>query len=181
MRVKIAIAMILVVLFVAPLWAKGSKGPNVPSNTSALTAVEETNLLYLFEEEKLAHDIYVEMYDLWGAYIFNNISESEQRHMDAIANLIYKYDLDVSVFENDPGIFNNEDLQEEYDLLLGEGRKNLTSALGVGMRIEIMDIDDINGMLDETDKSDIKRVLNNLLNGSENHLNAFETQLGITP
>ncbi|MBW1851699.1 MAG: DUF2202 domain-containing protein, partial [Deltaproteobacteria bacterium] len=77
MKTKIFFALILVALSVAPLWAKG---PNGPSTSSGLTDTEKANILYLFEEEKLAHDIYVEMYNSYGAYIFNNISESEQRH-----------------------------------------------------------------------------------------------------
>ncbi|MGB5745724.1 MAG: DUF2202 domain-containing protein [Desulfobacterales bacterium] len=61
------------------------------------------------------------------------------------------------------------------------GDDNLTSALEVGVKIEEMDIADIERMLDETDKADIERVLSNLLDGSKNHLDAFNTQLGLIP
>ena len=44
-----------------------------------------------------------------------------------------------------------------------------------------MDIGDIERMPEETDKADIKRVLSNLLAGSNNHLDAFNTQLGLLP
>jgi hypothetical protein len=44
-----------------------------------------------------------------------------------------------------------------------------------------MDIGDIERMLGETNKSDITRVLTNLLDGSYNHLDAFNTQLGLIP
>jgi hypothetical protein len=37
---------------------------------------------------------------------------------------------------------------------------------------------DIENMLKETEKADIERVLSNLLDGSKNHLEAFNTQLG---
>ena len=121
MKTKLFFAFILVALFAAPLWAKG---PNVPSPSSGLTDTEEANILYLFEEEKLAHDIYVEMYDLYGAYVFNNISESEQRHMDSVAKLITKYELDVVVVDNGPGVFTDGVIQREYDRLLAKG--NLT-------------------------------------------------------
>jgi len=178
MKTKLFLALVLVALFVAPLWAKG---PNGPSTSSGLTDTEEANILYLYEEEKLAHDIYVAMYRLYGAYIFNNISESEQRHMDSVAKLISKYELDDSVIDNDPGNFTNVIIQGEYDRLLGDGNQDLTSALEVGVEIEEMDIGDIERMLEETDKADIKRVLSNLLDGSNNHLDAFNTQLGIVP
>jgi hypothetical protein len=175
MKTKLLFALILVALLVAPLWAKG---PNGPSTSSGLSVTEKDNILYLYEEEKLAHDIYVAMYNLYGAYIFNNISESEQRHMDSVAKLISKYELDDTVVYNDPGIFLNEDIEILYGDLLEEGEKDLTSALGVGVKIEVMDIGDIKDMLKETDKADIERVLSNLLDGSKNHLDAFNTQLG---
>ncbi len=178
MKTKLFLALILVVLLVAPLWAKG---PNGPSTSSGLTDLEEDNILYLFEEEKLAHDVYVKMYNSFGAYIFNKISESEQRHMISVAKLISKYELDDTVVNNDPGSFSNEIIQDEYDRLLDEGMLNLTSALMVGVEIEEMDIGDIIRMLEETYKADIERVLSNLLDGSYNHLDAFNTQLGLIP
>lgn len=129
----------------------------------------------------MAHDIYVQMYTSYGAYIFNNISESEQRHMDSVAKLISKYELDDTVTTKDPGDFDNTIIQAEYDLLLAKGGLSPASALEAGVEIEEMDINDIKRMLGETDKDDITRVLNNLLDGSYNHLDAFETHLGITP
>jgi hypothetical protein len=175
MKTKLLFALILVALLVAPLWAKG---PNGPSTSSGLSVTEKDNILYLYEEEKLARDIYVAMYNLYGAYIFNNISESEQRHMNSVAKLISKYELDDSVIDNEPGSFTNVIIQGEYDRLLGDGKQDLTSALWVGVEIEEMDIGDIERMLDQTAKADIIRVLSNLLDGSKNHLDAFNTQLG---
>ncbi len=178
MKIKTLFASILVVLLVAPLWAKG---PNGPSASSGLTEAEKANILYLYEEEKLARDIYVEMYIAHGAYIFNRISESEQRHMDAVERLITKYGLDDTVLYNDYGIFTDGDLQKEYDHLLEDGLGNLTSALEVSVAIEEMDIADIENMLEDTDKADIQRVLSNLLRGSYNHLEAFNRQLNLIP
>ena len=177
MKTNLFFALFFVVFLAAPLWAKG---PNSPSTSSELTDTEQANILYLFEEEKLAHDIYVQMHTSYGAYIFNNISDSEQRHMDAVAKLIFKYELDDTVVNNGFGIFTNEDIRAEYDRLLDKGNLNLTSALEVGVEIEKMDIADIERMLGDTDKVDIEKVLNNLLDGSYNHLDAFETHLGIT-
>jgi len=178
MKTKLIFALILVALLVAPLWAKSLNGFPI---SSGLTDAEKANILYLFEEEKLAHDIYVEMYNSYGAYVFNNISESEQRHMDSVAKVISKYELDDTVVNNGPGIFTNEVIRDEYDRLLDKGNLNLASALEVGVEIEEMDIADIERMLEQTDKADIKRVLSNLLDGSNNHLDAFNTQLGLIP
>ena len=174
MKTKLFFALILIALLVAPLWAKG---PNGPSTSPGLTDLEKANILYLFEEEKLAHEVYVKMYEEWGANIFDIISQSEERHMNSVENLIYKYGLDDTVVTNGSEVFTNDVLGGKYIDLRDEGYKGLKSALEVGVKIEEMDIDDIERMLEKTDKPDITRVLNNLLDGSNNHLDAFETHL----
>ena len=45
------------------------------------------------EEEKLARDVYAALYTKWNIGIFSNIGESEQTHMDAILQLLNKYNL----------------------------------------------------------------------------------------
>ena len=45
MKTKTFLSLILVVLLVAPLWAKG---PNGPSNTSGLTITEKDKILYFY-------------------------------------------------------------------------------------------------------------------------------------
>ncbi len=49
-------------------------------------------------------------------------------------------------------------------------------ALQVGIDIEVLDIEDIEIALNDVEARDVTRVLNNLLNGSYNHLNAFTSQ-----
>jgi hypothetical protein len=146
-------------------------------NTLQLTELEELNILYMREEEKLARDVYLVMYDLWGANIFANISESEQRHMDAIQRLITRYGLTDPVTDDVIGTFTDPDLQELYDDLIEAGEVSLEEALKVGVAIEELDIADLERALTETDKRNIERVFQNLLNGSNNHLDAFNACL----
>lgn len=53
------------------------------------------------------------------------------------------------------------------------GGLTIGNALRVGAAVEEIDILDLLGALDHTDKADIVRVYENLLSGSENHLRAF--------
>lgn len=151
--------------------------------TLQLTELEEQNILFMREEEKLARDVYLVMYDLWGANIFANISESEQRHMDAIQRLITRYGLTDPVVDDDPeaddviGVFTDPDLQKLYDDLVEAGAVSLEEALKVGVMIEEKDIADLVQALTETEKRNIQRVFQNLLNGSYNHLDAFNACL----
>ena len=51
-------------------------------------------LQFMVEEEKLARDVYSYLYQQWNLAIFNNITGSEQNHMDSIRDLLIRYDLD---------------------------------------------------------------------------------------
>jgi hypothetical protein len=144
---------------------------------SGLTPEEEAGLLQMREEEKLARDVYTKMEALWGKRIFSNIMISEQTHMDAVKTLLDRYQLHDPAAGKDPGVFTNSDIQSLYNKLETEGSASLVAALGVGVTIEKMDIEDLNAFLEETARPDIKRVFENLLAGSENHLAAFEDQL----
>jgi hypothetical protein len=146
------------------------------SDSSELSAEESAALLYMREEEKLAHDVYVTFYDQWGLPIFQNISQSEQTHTDTIKTLLDRYDL------SDPasgvvGVFTNPDLQLLYNDLVARGSQSLEEALKVGAAIEEIDILDLQERLSQTDNTDIQQVFSNLLDGSYNHLRAFVSML----
>jgi hypothetical protein len=64
-----------------------------PATPGALSAAETSALIYVREEEKLAHDVYVTLYTQWGLPVFQNISRSEQTHTDAIKDLLDRYGL----------------------------------------------------------------------------------------
>ena len=68
----------------------------VPDGSEAytLTPEEEAHLLFMREEEKLARDVYDAFYLSYGRLIFDNISDAEQNHMDALKNLLDRNGLD---------------------------------------------------------------------------------------
>ena len=143
-----------------------------------LSEGEIDGLIFMREEEKLARDVYIAMYDKWGKRVFNNISESEQRHMDAIETLLDRYELDDPVGIDSIGLFKNEILQDLYDTLIEQGSVSLVEALKVGALIEEIDILDIQHELDENvDNQDVTFVYDNLIKGSRNHLRAFVRNL----
>jgi hypothetical protein len=137
---------------------------------------EKADLLYMREEEKLAHDVYLALYNKWKHRAFNTIARSEQQHTDAIKSLLDKYGLEDPAVST-PGIFSNEELQSLYDELVAAGSVSLIEALRAGATIEDLDIYDLNDAVSAADNSDIKTVYRNLTKGSENHLKTFVSQL----
>lgn len=150
---------------------------NSTSSTSVLTEQEKTDLLILREEEKLARDVYLTLYDMYGQDIFSNIAQSEQTHTDAVLTLLNKYGVEDPVGNNDIGVFENTTLQELYDALIAQGSPSKLDALIVGATIEDLDIYDIEVMMSHTTKEDLLLVYDSLQQGSRNHLRSFVSQI----
>lgn len=150
---------------------------SISSVNSSLDATETEGLIYMREEEKLAHDVYVTLYEQWGLSIFNNISNSEDNHENKIETLLNNYQIEDSVGDNPIGVFVNPDLQQLYNNLIAQGSQSLTEALKVGVLIEETDIADLQERIAQTDNADIQQVYQQLLSGSNNHLSAFTSNL----
>ncbi len=142
-----------------------------------LTDQEKEDILHMREEEKLARDVYLTLYNKWHLKIFQNIARSEQTHMDAIKLLIEKYGLKDPVKGLGVGEFSNPKFKELYDRLVSEGSKSAVDALKVGAMIEELDIVDLQKCLNHTNKTDIRLVYENLMKGSRNHLRAFVSNI----
>ncbi|MBT3538754.1 DUF2202 domain-containing protein [Candidatus Parcubacteria bacterium] len=138
-----------------------------------LSEEEKAGLLFMREEEKLAHDIYDALYEEWGQKIFDNISNSEQTHTDAVKTLIDRYGLEDPIVQAETGVFDNPDLQKLYDDLIKQSNISLKEAFIIGAIVEEVDILDLEKYLEQNDNEDIELVYNNLLRGSRNHLRAF--------
>jgi hypothetical protein len=159
--------------------ATGEELKASPEADQQLTREEVEGILFMREEEKLARDVYLYLYEVFPLRPFLNISKSEQAHMDAIKYLIDTYELEDPVGENQEGIFQNQELQELYNELIKTGSESREEALKVGALIEEIDIIDLRNELEETAKNgDVIRVFKNLCKASERHLKAFVRVLG---
>jgi len=146
-------------------------------NAGSLTDVEKEDLMYMVEEEKLARDVYLTLYEKWKHRVFYNIAQSEQTHVDTVRLLIEKYNLSDPTKGKEIGEFTNPKFEKLYKELVDKGSKSLENALKVGAMIEELDIADLKDCLNHTDKLDIKTVYQNLMKGSRNHLRAFVSNL----
>lgn len=182
-----SIVLVTNLLLSTAIMANNSHGNGTPQQGSAiseinvdtsitLTDIEETNLAFMREEEKLARDVYLHLFEKWGTKIFNNISRAEQAHMDSVKIILDAYKL-ADPAPVDQGFFTDPNLQELYDQLTTRGNTSLVEALKVGALIEEVDINDLYKSINETTNPAIIQVYTQLLNGSYKHLNAFTGQL----
>ncbi|HHU66589.1 DUF2202 domain-containing protein [Corynebacterium sp.] len=151
--------------------------------TTATTVTTEASdrdalLRRLIEEEKVAHDLYVAFDEKYDARVFNNITRGEVGHQDAVLRL-----LDAAGLEDPrtgvPGEFVDPDLQAVHDDFLARGLTGEIEAYRVGVDFEKWDIEGLEAELAAVpeDDTELRDLLQYLLDGSRNHLATFERQL----
>lgn len=186
MRKLIPVVMALVLAGSTMAFTSCKKQDNVTPQTNTggttttpatATDYEKQVLTFTREEEKMARDVYTELLSKWGLSFFSNISGSEQKHMDAVKNLLDTYGLQDPVGSNAAGVFTNTDVQKLYNDLVAKGQMSEMDAIIVGLTIEDMDIYDIEQAIDKVTGADIKNVLSNLVRGSKNHMREFYAQM----
>jgi hypothetical protein len=149
------------------------EAPVVGSSTAPTT---ESLLLYLIEEEKLAHDVYTKLYEIYGARVFGNIIKSESTHQSKVLALLDQRNI-KDPRSSEIGVFTNVELQNLYNQLMIQGMISETGAYKVGVIIEEKDIADISIQLATASDIDVIATLEDLRRGSENHLRAFSGQV----
>ncbi len=150
---------------------------NSAMHSGTLTDDEVAGLLFMREEEKLAHDVYIALYEQWGQPIFKNIAASELIHTETVKTLLNKYEIPDPAEVSALGQFSDQDLQALYDQLVEMGSASLADALVIGTAVEEIDILDLEKYIAQTELADITQVYENLLAGSRNHLRSFVTTL----
>ena len=157
-------------------------GRTSSSTTTKLTAKQKDELFFIYQEEKLARDVYITLGKLYPKEnTFASIQLSEQRHIDAAQGLCEKYGIDISdVNEDEVGNFVLPVLQGYYDDLVEQGSESLLDALDVGVFIEELDIGDLTHAIEDLGfPADVISVYENLREGSYNHLESFNGAITI--
>ena len=134
-------------------------------------------LLHMYEEEKVARDVYSTLFGIWGHWVFEHIAMSEQKHMDAVGDLLARYEIALPENAVISNVFESAEMQNLYNVLVEQGRMSLVDTLLVGATIEDLDIYDLQEYVELTDNEDIQTVYQNLLRGSRNHMRSFIYQL----
>ena len=148
-------------------------------NSGGLTEKQKDTLYFIFQEEKVARDVYITLGKLYpDESTFANIQLSEQEHILSAQVLCERYGIDTSAVELSledayVGLFDLPEMQHLYDDCVALGQESLLAAIRVGIDIEELDIKDLEeasvGM-----PQDVVNTYENLKDGSLSHLAAFE-------
>lgn len=140
------------------------------------TNAASPDLLHLREEEKLARDVYTRLASSSKEPIFRNIARAESQHMRSIEQLARAGNAGPLNLNDTPGEFAFPEYQQLYETLVASGSRSPLDALKVG-EIEEMDIADLRQIMAQSTDPQARRVLEHLMQGSQNHLRAFASQI----
>jgi hypothetical protein len=155
----------------------GGMNRQATQDASSLDATETENLIYMREEEKLARDVYITLYEIWSLPVFDNIAASEETHTTQVEDMLDKYRVTDPVVDDTVGVFVDPHLASLYTTLVDQGSASSLAALYVGAAIEEIDMIDLQEAIDASDNADIRQLYENLMSGSRNHLRAFVGQI----
>lgn len=156
---------------------------------SSLSFEQKATLAYMWDEERLARDLYLALNELTPSNTLYNIAtKAESKHVEAVETLVKKYDLNVlngidfsggyseqaleAINDNE---FVTPELTTLYDVLYAKGSQSLQDAIEVGCMVEVTDINDLDRDIEvAADAEDIVMVFENLRKGSYSHYWAFD-------
>ena len=143
----------------------GKPAPDAGGSTGPLVA--------LYEEEILAHDLYVAFGKRWpDVRPFQNIPRSEQMHREAMAGVLKANGVPVPP-NRVSGAFATPELSALFQKLSGQGARSEIEALRAGALIEETDIADLRRARAEARSESDKAVFAGLEAASGNHFRAF--------
>ncbi len=135
-----------------------------------LTEIEIKKLIHQWEDEYAAIWIYQYFYELYELDVFQNIANSEKKHLEVIEKLMTAYWLDIPKWLSDEFLAEVETLKAMWE-------SSLKWALEAWVLFEIRDIEDITKAIIASDNEDIRKVMLNIGGGSFNHLRGFLNNL----
>ena len=166
----------------------------IASEKSILTPELQDSITFMYSEEKLAKEIYLNLYAIQSVKQLTNIANnSEVKHVDAVDRLAIKYDLNTTLYPDTTipydatslntftnGKFPVVEIQELYDVLYEKGIQSEKDALEVGCLVEVTDVEDLDRYIiqaTEANATDVLTIFNYLRDGSYNHYWAFNKGL----
>ncbi len=159
--------------------------------SSMLTQDLKDAITYMYSEEGLAYDVYMNIYKIQAVEQLQKIAQNaETKHIDAVNELAIKYDLNMTQYPDTDvpysvegitdGNYPVDTVQYLYDLLYDKGIKSEKDALEVGCMVEVVDIDDLDKFIrfaEASNASDVLTVFNFLRDGSYTHYWSFDEGL----
>ncbi|WP_416768662.1 DUF2202 domain-containing protein [Sulfurimonas sp. ST-25] len=163
---------------------------------SELNSTLRGTLAFMWNEEKMAKELYLALHTQWPHKEFYNIAMmSESQHQAAIASLLQVYDINITDIDGeeahysaeelqayDAGTFPDAAVQSLYDERYAKGVQSDRDALEAGCMVEVTDVNDLNvniALAEAAKADDLAATFTTLRKGSYNHYWAFDGALKV--
>jgi len=157
-----------------------------------LSEEQKYSLAYMWHEEKLAKEIYLELNKINPAKQLENIANNaEVMHIELVQNLVEWYDINITNLANyeirysaaelanmPVGKFAVPEIEDLYNTLYDYGRVSTQASLEVGCMVEVTDITDLDKYIaGASGNQAMLDTFNILRDGSYNHYWSFDSGL----
>jgi len=171
-------------------YGQGNRGissstPSTSYSSSSLSSSLKSSLAYMYDEERLAKEVYLAIYQKQPVKQLSKIaSKAEVRHIDAVKKLAQKYG--VATPYQKVGKYQSSHIETLFNQLYTKGIRSKKDAREVGCMVEVIDVDDLNRYMDEAQRANAQDLLQTysfLRKGSYNHYWAFDRglkQIGVS-
>lgn len=161
-------------------------------DADALTDEQKFTLAYMWNEEKLAKDLYLALNEIWPQETLANIAnKSETLHEAMVETLVEAYDINITNLDDyeqsyseaelrtlAPGEFAIAQLQNLYDTLYAEGAASAQDALEAACKVEVTDINDLTAYIVVAEGADdLVSTFESLRSDSYMHYGKFDQAL----
>jgi hypothetical protein len=178
---------------IGPILCGSAAATAAEDSSTALDFSEQTHLVFICEEEKLARDVYRMLARRFPEVgVFTDMEENREHSHCAVLELLRKYRVSIPRVNDNVGVFSwgiyGRYFTEKYLVLTNQGSISPVNALYVGAFMEELNIQEItqcpkvvvdvsNGIgevsacgMRYTDNPDVLRVYDKLLEESRRHL-----------
>jgi len=183
----------------------GQGSIDLGTTTYTLSQELKDAIAYMGNEERLAHDVYLNLYDKYkdssdasALYpLYNIATKSETKHVETVQAIVKKYSLGATALTNvstplvengaatpvdqlPRGKYDIQKIQDLYDALYEKGSKSAKDALEVGCMVEVTDVNDLDeyiSLAQGDGAQDVQSAFEKLRNASYNHYWAFDRAL----
>lgn len=128
--------------------------------------------LKLYQEEKLAYDLYGEFYERWSLGVFNKVQQREAKHVWCVERIMDNYGFDYNT-NTIAGSYPDRDIQKIYDDLTVKGCISDLAALEAAAYIKEKHISQLRERIRYQEDEYVVKVIFLMESAAQSHLRAF--------
>ena len=135
--------------------------------------------LKLYQEEKMAYDLYGEFYERWSLSVFNTVQQREAKHVWCVERIMDNYGYKYRTNKN-TGLYQDKEIQKIYDEFTVKGCISDLAALEAAAYIKEKHIASLRERIRYQEDGYVVKVIFLMENAAQSHLKAFVNSIRLS-